>query len=146
MANLYVGISIGWSFGVALFGILFYREYSIATGTVLAILFIIGILTFILPQITCRSHIVRSHERLCAIGLAELYEDLGMSLQERDQTLVTTGRVADNLSDLYAMTDRPKTLVYDVQNVIFWVSSELVALAAIIPHYLLIGVLHFFHV
>lgn len=146
MADLYVGISLAWSFGVALFGILFYRDYGIVTGTFLAILFIIGILTFILPQATCRSHIVRSHERLCAIGLAELYEDLGMSLQERDQSLIVRGRVADNLSDLYAMTDRPKTLVYDVQNVVFWVGSELVALAAIIPHSLLIGLLHFFHV
>jgi len=145
MADLYVGTSLAWSFGVALFGILFYRDYNIVTGIFLASLFIIGILMFALPQVICRSHIIRSHERLCAMGLAELYEDLGMSLQERNQALTARERVADNLSDLYAMTDRPKTLVYDVQNVVFWVGSELVALAAIIPHSLLTGLLHYFH-
>lgn len=146
MANLYVGTSLVWSFGVILFGILFYRDYNIVTGIFLASLFIIGILTFALPQAICRSHIIRSHERLCAMALAELYEDLGMSLQERNQGLTAKERIADNLSDLYAMTDRPKTLVYDVQNVVFWVGSELVALVAIIPHSLLAGPLHFFHV
>jgi len=146
MSDLYVGTSLTWSFGVALFGILFYRDYNLITGIFLASLFIIGTLMFSLPQVICRSHVVRSHEQLCAIGLAELYEDLGMSLQERNQAPTVRERVADNLSDLYAMTDRPKTLVYDVQNVVFWVGSELVALAAIIPHTLLIGLLHFFHV
>ena len=146
MADLYVGVSLAWSFGVALFGILFYRDYNIVTGVFLASLFIIGILMFALPQVISRSHIVRSHDQLCALGLAELYEYLGMSLQERNQALTARGRVADKLSDLYAMTDRPKTSVYDIQSVVFWVGSELVALAAIIPHSLLTSLLHSFHV
>jgi hypothetical protein len=145
MVDLYVGTSLTWSFGVALFGILFYRDYNIVTGIFLASLFIIGTLMFAMPQAICRSHIVRSHEQLCAIGLAELYEDLGLSLQERDQAPTAREKAAGNLSDVYAMTDRPKTLVYDVQNIVLWVGSELVALAAIIPHSLLIGLLHFFH-
>jgi hypothetical protein len=146
MADLYVGTSLTWSAGVAMFGILFYKEYNILSGAFLAILFIIGILMFTLPQAICRFHIIRSHELLCAMALAELYKGLGMSLQERDQTLATDERLADNLSDLYAMTDRPKTLVYDVQNVVLWLGSEILALAAILPHSLLLQVLHFLRI
>lgn len=146
MADLYVGTSLAWSAGVALFGILFYRDYNILSGIFLAVLFIIGVLMFALPQAICRIHIIRSYERLCAIGLAELYEGLGMSLQERDQALTTSERLAVNLSDLYAMTVRPKTLVYDVQNIVLWAGSEVLALIAILPHDVLLQVLKFLHI
>jgi len=143
MADLYVGTSFAWSLGVALFGVLFYKDYNLLSGVFLAALFVIGVLMFSLPQAICRSYIIRSHERLCTMGLAELYKDLGMSLYERTQTTpAISGRVADNLADLYSMTDRPKTLVYDVQNVVLWVGSEVLAFVAILPHGVLTDLLH----
>jgi hypothetical protein len=77
------------------------------------------------------------------MGLAELYEVMGMSLQERNQSPTINEKLAESLSDLNAMIDRPKTLVYDVQNVLLWIGAELVALAAILPHSFLLHLLHF---
>ena len=145
LANLYVGTSLAWSLGVALFGILFYRDYSIVSGSFLAILFTIGLAMFALPQAICRSYIIRSHELLCAMCLAELYEDMGMSLQERQQVPTIQKELAGNLADLYTITDRPKTSVYDIQNLVLWIGSQLVALAAVLPHGLLAHLLHLVH-
>ena len=145
VANLYTGTSLSWSLGVVLFGILCYKNYNIFSGALLACLFVIGVLMFALPQAFSSSYIIRSYELLCTMGLAELYRGLGMSLQERNQALTTDERLADNLSDMRLMTDRPKTLVYDVQNVLLWLGSEILALAAILPHSLLLRLLNFFH-
>jgi hypothetical protein len=145
VANLYAGTSLWWSIGVILFGILSYKNYNIASGAFLASLFIIGVLMFVVPQALSSSYIIRSHELLCAMGLVELYKGLGMSLQERKQALMTDERLADNLSDMCQMTDRPKTLVYDVQNVALWLGSEILALAAILPHNVLVRLLHVLH-
>jgi hypothetical protein len=145
VANLYAGTSFTWSLGVILFGILSYGNYNILSGAFLACLFTIGILMFALPQALSTSYIIRSHELLCAMGLAELYKGLGMSLQERQQALMPGERLADNLSDIYQMTNRPKTLVYDIQNVALWLGSEILALAAILPHSLLLRLLSVFH-
>lgn len=143
LANLYVGTSFTWSLGVALFGILFYKDYNMVSECFLAVLFFIGLMMFALPQAICRSYIIRSHDQLCAMGLAELYEVMGMSLQERNQSPTINEKLAESLSDLNAMIDRPKTLVYDVQNVLLWIGAELVALAAILPHSFLLHLLHF---
>jgi hypothetical protein len=63
-------------------------------------------------------------------------------LQERRKIWVTDEKLADNLSDMYQMTERPKTLVYDVQNVLLWLGSEILALIAILPHSVLVGILN----
>jgi hypothetical protein len=142
VANLYVGTSFSWSIGVILIGILSYKNYNIASGALLAFLFIVGILMFAVPQALSSSYIIRSYELLCSMGIVELYKGLGISLQERQKIPVTGERLADNLSDMCQMTDRPKTLVYDVQNVALWLGSEILALAAILPHSVLVGLLH----
>jgi hypothetical protein len=145
LANLYVGASLAWSLGVALFGILFYRNYNIVSGMLLGALFIIGLLMFVVPQVICRSHIIRSHEQLCAMCLVELNKDLSMPLQERQPALATQKELAGSLADLYMMSDRPKTSVYDFQNLVFWIGSQLVALAAVLPHSILANFLQFMH-
>jgi hypothetical protein len=145
VANLYVGTSFSWSLGVVLFGILSYKNYNVFSGALLACLFTIGVLMFAVPQALGSAYIIRSYELLCAMGIAELYKGLGMSLQERHQALIPDERLADNLSDIYQMANRPKTLIYDVQNVVLWLGSEILAFAAILPHSLLLRLLSMFH-
>lgn len=142
ITDLYVGTSLTWSCGVALFGILFYKDYDVLSGAVLGVLFIIGLLTFALPQAICRRYIIKSHERVCAMGLAELYDEFGMLLEERgERELPLRSNVAGSLSDLYSLTDRPKTWVYDSQGLLLWVISQAVALVAILPHSALMSLL-----
>jgi len=133
--DLYVGATLTWSAGVALFGILFYQRYDIFSGGILITLFLIGLLTFLAPQVVCRRYIIQSYERLCAIGLVQLYAQLGLQLAERDSIdPLPASNLADNLSDLSQLMNRPKTWVYDSQAVILWVASQVIALLAILPH------------
>lgn len=76
------------------------------------------------------------------MGLAELYDEFGMLLEERgERELPLRSNVAGSLSDLYSLTDRPKTWVYDSQGLLLWVISQAVALVAILPHSALMSLL-----
>jgi hypothetical protein len=132
MIDLYIGVSLLWSLGVGLYGILFYRTYSLFSGLFILSLFLLGVLTFGVPQLVCRRFITNSYTRLSAISLAWLYERLGIQLQEREQPEIRPpALVADNLVDLSQLTEKPKTWVYDSQDLFVWITSQAIAFSAI---------------
>ncbi len=68
----YLFASLSWSLGVALCVVFFVGQYSTATIIGLALLFVIGVLTFAVPYVSLRLILDRSHEQMSA-GLARRF-------------------------------------------------------------------------
>ena len=135
MADLYVGTALSWSIGVMLFGVLFYGHYDAFSFTLILVLFIFGAATFGLPQLLCRHFILNSYDRLCAIGIAWLYRRLGVTVDEREPIEARTEAFsADHLADLSQLTDRPKTWIYDGQDVLLWVITQIATFLTVFAH------------
>jgi hypothetical protein len=132
VVDLYVGTAFAWTGGVTLFAVAFYGTYDITSIAVIIFLFLVGIATFSVPQLLLRRFITDSHDRLCTMGLAWLHGRLGIEVYERDpadQRIVAA--LTDNLSDLAQLMDRPKTWIYDSQDVVLVIVGQLVAFLAV---------------
>jgi hypothetical protein len=142
LVDLYVGASLAWAVGVALFGTLYYKDYDPLSGSIVVSLFLLGLLTFAIPQLVCRQYIIRSYDSLCAAAMACVYLRLGITLDEREMpNRLLVAQMPTNPADLEQLTGRPKTWVYDSQDVFIWLATQAVAFLAIFAHDALAGLL-----
>lgn len=133
VVDLHVGVSVMWTVGVGLFGVLFYERYNRFSITVMVLLFMLGTLTFAIPQMVSRKYVNQSYERLCALVLARVYAAFGVSLLEQETPdRQVTDLLPTNLAELAQLTERPKTWVYDAQDIFLWFASQAIAIAAVV--------------
>jgi hypothetical protein len=132
VVDLHVGVSVMWTAGVGLFGILFYRHYNAFSLSVIVLLFLPGTLTFAVPQMISFRYVNKSYERLCSLALARVYAGYGVILREQEQPdLAVTDLLPTSLAELAQLTERPRTWVYDAQDVFLWLASQAIALAVV---------------
>jgi hypothetical protein len=133
LTTLYVWISLTWSAGVALFGILFYGHYDVMAGALIATLFVVGALTFLVPQLVWSTYVARSYERVCESALVFVHQALGAGLRERtSREPPESGVVAETLADVAELTRRPSAWVYESRDVMLWLVAQLVTAGAAI--------------
>lgn len=124
LADFHTRFATEWSMGVALFLILFWQTPDVASIGFLALLALIGLAAFILPQWLLSRLVRRSYERACAITL-KAYED-----QEMQSSSDSTGRVAA-MASFRSATTPAKHGVYDIGGLILWLVSQVVAFTCV---------------
>jgi hypothetical protein len=141
IANYYLSIALSWSYGVALFAVLYGGKYDYVAIAIMGTLLVFGVVSFALPQIAFRAHISRSYQELCALVLRDLYSRWSIDLVERDDP-GWTGRIAipDNLADVAQLTQRPSMWVYDTQDALVWLAAQVAAVGVVLVEHALFQV------
>lgn len=130
LGNLFVCVSFGWTAGVALVFVLFRDRYNAFSITLMGVLAFMGIATLAIPQCFFRHHLDCIHQRMVALVLVRLYSKVDITLEEnlsRADSWTDMALISDDLTSLRTLTERPKTWIYDGQDVAVWIVGQLVA-------------------
>jgi hypothetical protein len=136
VANLYIIVSGSWTVGVLLFAVLVYGDYGLVPIIFIGVLFSLGVLTLIVPQLIFRQYVYASYDRLCGLALTNTYERSGVRLEERktgDWEALADSKtfLAGSLADLLTLTSQPKVWVYDGRDFALWVGAQVTAIVLV---------------
>lgn len=120
ITDLYLFAAIAWFLGVSLFGIVFFDTLDILSIIALGGLSLIGLLTFLVPQLIFRTYLFRGYRLTCDMSLLALNKILRIDLREEpDQGIMDLASAPTNLADLAAIVEavnRPSFWVYDPED------------------------------
>lgn len=125
LANFHTRFASEWSIGVALFLILFWQTPDVLSIAFMAVLAILGLAAFIVPQFLLARLVRLSHERACAMAV-RAYEELAESSSVKD----AEGRVSV-INSLRSATAATKYEVYDIGGLVLWLVSQVVAFSCV---------------
>jgi hypothetical protein len=88
LLDFYVLAYMTWSVGIALFGVVFFNGLDLTSFLLLSILNVLGLLTFVGPQIIYRDYILRSYRYFTGQTLRSYYSQAGVILNERQNEVL----------------------------------------------------------
>jgi hypothetical protein len=136
VTDLYMFTALTWFAGVSLFGVVFFQELDLAAVTIIGLLSILGILTFLVPQWIFRTYLFRSYRLACDMTLAALNNALGIELRENARPIGSIDFPYDisNLKDLanfVGAVSKPSFWVYDPEDFAAITLGQVVAFVSV---------------
>lgn len=136
LTDYYIKISISWFVGVSLFGILFYYKIDIVSISIISILSLIGILTFLTPQILFRKYLMSSYKTLCDISIINFYKNIGVNLNENNhisKSGIKRKKIFElnSLVEMIDLSSKPPLWVYDSEDFLILLFGQLLAFLGI---------------
>ena len=135
-ASFYITISITWFVGVALFGVLFFTDIDFFSTALLLVLSLLGIITFITPQVIYRILIDNSESLSNQWHLALFYKKFNINLIERENNSLITTQQGIEIKNLKEWRDFEnsslpvKKWVYDFTDLATFLIGQAIALVS----------------
>jgi hypothetical protein len=135
-ANFYFKVAASWMFGVFLFARLLLKADDVVSLSFVLSLFVIGCVTFIVPQFVFRSYLFRSYRTACDISLLAISKRMGIYISEVDRGDIDKPLVSlrdknvaelSDLSSIVQATAAPKMWIYDQDDVVFLLFTVVLA-------------------
>jgi len=136
ITNLYTFVSVTWSVGVALFGIILFEDLDLFSILGLLALGSLGTLTFLTPQIIFMNFILCSNRIASQWTLAALCERLNIELRERqnlDVSIEIGAEIAamDDLAGFVEASGQSPLWVYDPSDFLFLLVAQAISLSGV---------------
>lgn len=136
ITNFYVLVSMTWWIGIGLFALTFLNHYDVIAVALMGSMALLGMLTFLVPQLVFRHYILASYQLICSWALSEHLEawklkwDGGPS--KTAHSVLTRSAGSPTLADLVEATAKPTSWVYDSEDLLLLVIGQALALAMIL--------------
>jgi len=133
LTDFYLKISISWFTGVSLFVIIFIRNLDLTSIIFISFLSIIGILTFLIPQLLYRNMIAKSRSSGTSIAIKKIYSLNEIQFneveveQERPNELLLLKDLFDEKSfqlDISDVINVEKKWIYNPFEILLFVFSQ----------------------
>lgn len=126
IVDYYLYIIFTWSIGISLFGIAFFNGLNIDSIIFLSALNILGIGTFIAPQLCYRNYVLQSATILTRQTLTTFYSDMGIKLHERPISQLGTSKRLQLNSATESLEGSINWWVYDLPDLIIFILAQAV--------------------
>jgi|GEM_PF-3199937 len=121
LADFHLHISRDWTGGFILFVVLFFVQLDVLSIALLAVIGVVAITLFVVPQLILRDVILRAHRRATDIALSAWQATEGEGPTE-----------TSTLADLSELSSAPRYWVYGSAEIMYWLLAQLVAVGALL--------------
>ena len=137
VSDFYLKVALLWFGGVALFAVLFFGRFDGASIGLLAVLSVMGLVTFALPQFLFRGYLMRSYQSICTRALIRFYRMGGFALEERPREDARrldwspAWEQGGAIHELVILTAKPSFWVYDSADVVVLLLGQAVVIGSV---------------
>lgn len=134
LSSLYLSISFNWFIGVSLFGVLLFTALDWLSISVLLIISLIGLITFLIPQFIYSKMLYKSQQIATHWIFSSFYKKMNIDIEERNVANMINSKSAselfqlDSLSEFFEASKPVKKTIYSFPQLLLFIVGQTISI------------------